>query len=129
MIDLTFNIDNGDCEIITDDENMINSCIRRLNTQIDTTLYEVYGSNLRSLLGLRKSEVNLQFLTQSITECLSQDERLSDINVNCEYTTNGIVADITIVYEDNVLEFTYETDTDIDTDTDDDEDIDSEGEE
>lgn len=104
-------MDNGDCEVIMDDENMIQSCIRRLDTMLDSTLYETYGSNLKDLLGLRKSEVNLQFLSQSIHECLSQDERLSEIGITCEYTSNGILADITIVYEDNVLEFNYETNT------------------
>ena len=109
MIDLTFSMENGDCSIVSDDDNMINACIRRLDTRLDTTLYEVYGSNLQSLLGLRKSDVNLQFLSQSIVECLSQDERLSNVNVNCEYIRDGILADISLVYEDNVLEFTYET--------------------
>lgn len=110
MIDLTFNMDNGDCEVVMDDENMINSCIRRLDTRLDSTFYDTYGSNLSDLLGLKKSDVNLQFLSQSIHECLSQDERLSSITVECEYSLNGIVADIRILYEDNVLEFTYESD-------------------
>ena len=108
MIDLTFSMENGDCNLITDDDNMIASCIRRLDTRLDTTLYEVYGSSLSGLLGLRKSDVNLQFLSQAVNECLSQDERLSEVTVNCEYTGNGIVADISCLYEDNVLEFSYE---------------------
>lgn len=108
MIDLTFNIVNNDCELITDDENMIASSIRRLNTMIDSTLYYTYGSNLKSLLGLRKSEVNLQFLNQTISECLLQDERITQCNVECEYISNGILADINITYEDNELEFNYE---------------------
>jgi hypothetical protein len=33
---------------------------------------------------------------------------LSDISVDCEYTDSGIMADISVLYEDNVLEFTYE---------------------
>ena len=111
MIDLTFNMTNGDVDLIEDDENMIGACIRRLDTLMDTTLYDEYGSNLHGLLGLKKSEVNLQFLNQTINECLSQDERLSDISVESEYTINGIRADITIVYEDNELSFEYETNT------------------
>jgi hypothetical protein len=112
MIDLTFNMSNGDMDFITDDDNMIGACIRRLDTALDSTLYEVYGSNLRSLLGLRKSDVNLQFLEHSINDCLSQDTRLDEITVSCVYSSNGIVADISIVYEDNVLEFNYETSSD-----------------
>lgn len=108
MIDLTFNMENGDCNLISDDENMIGACIRRLNTIIDTTLYDDYGSNLHGLLGFRKSEVNLQFLNQTINECLSQDERITDVSVESEYTSTGIKSDISIVYEDNELEFTYE---------------------
>ena len=112
MIDLTFNMSNGDIDFITDDDNMIGACIRRLDTALDSTLYEVYGSNLHSLLGLRKSDVNLQFLEHSINDCLSQDTRLDEITVSCVYSSNGIVADISIVYEDNVLEFNYETSSD-----------------
>lgn len=116
MIDLTFSLSNGDIDTIIDDDNMISACIRRLDTRLDSTLYEVYGSDLQSLLGLRKSEVNLQFLEHSINECLSQDERLTDVSVTCEYTGNGITADIGIVYEDNVLDFTYESGTIDDSD-------------
>lgn len=98
----------GDCEIIHDDDNMIAACIRRLNTELDSTLYDEYGSNLRGLLGLRKSEVNLQFMEHSINDCLSQDERISDVSVECQYLSKGILASIGIIYEDNELEFTYE---------------------
>lgn len=112
MIDLTFGMDNGDCTVVLDDENMVDACIRRLDTRLDSTLYDEYGSDLGDLLGLRKSDVNLQFLSQSIQSCLSQDERLSDISVDCEYTDSGIMADISVLYEDNVLEFTYENNTD-----------------
>lgn len=110
MIDLDFSITNGDCRLVYDDENMINACIRRLNTLLDTTLYEVYGSNLRGLLGLKKSEVNLQFLSQRINDCLSQDIRITNSSVTCEYLPDGIRAEIAIIYEDNELdfEFTYE---------------------
>lgn len=108
MIDLTFSMTNADCDTISDDDNMVESCIRRLNTIIDTTLYEEYGSTLRGLLGRRKSEVNLQFLEQTINECLMQDERISDSTVECEYTNTGVISDISIVYEDNELRFDYE---------------------
>lgn len=108
MIDLTFNIENGDCELISDDDNMISACRRRLDTILDSTLYDEYGSNLRDLLGLKKSEVNLQFMEHSINDCLVQDERITDTSVECEYTSDGIRAVITIVYEDNELDFTYD---------------------
>ena len=114
MIDLTFNMDNGDCELVSDDENMVASCIRRLNTILDTTLYAEYGSNLRGLLGLKKSEVNLQFMEQAINNCLLQDERISDCRVTCQYSLDGIVSDIGIIYEDNELSFNYELGDDLD---------------
>ena len=118
MIDLTFSITDNDCELIEDDENIIASCIRRLDTTIDTTLYDEYGSDLDDLIGLKKTDVNLNFLTQSITECLLQDERISDCNVECEYTLNGFKADIALTYEDNELEFTYEMGDTVDSDDD-----------
>ena len=109
MIDLTFSMDNDDCVLISDDDNMIESCIRRLDTVLDSTLYDEYGSNLNALLGLRKTDVNLQFLNQTIVDCLLQDIRISECNVECEYVnTDGILASISIVYEDNELSFDYE---------------------
>lgn len=114
MIDLTFSMENNDCELVSDDENMIGACIRRLDTVLDTTLYAEYGSNLKGLLGLRKTEVNLHFLNQTITQCLLQDERITDCSVDCQYKSDGILADIKIQYEDNVLEFNYETGGDLD---------------
>ena len=107
MIDLTFEMSNGDCTLIYDDDNMIESCIRRLDTVLDSTLYAEYGSNLQGLLGLRKTSVNLQFLNQVITDCLLQDNRISKCTVNCEYKLDGILADICFVYEDNELSFDY----------------------
>lgn len=112
MIDLTFNMSNGDCEFIADDDNMVQSCIRRLDTVLDTTLYAEYGSTLRGLLGLKKTEVNLQFLNQTINNCLMQDERITECGVECEYLVDGIIADINLVYEDNELSFDYEISTD-----------------
>lgn len=108
MIDLNFNINNNDCELVYDDDNMIASSIRRLNTTLDTTLYDEYGSNIHGLLGLRKSDVNLEFLNQSISQCVLQDERVTDCNVVSEYTGDGFKSDITIVYEDNTVSFDYQ---------------------
>lgn len=116
MIDLTFNITDNDCEVITDEDNMIASSIRRLNTTINTTLYDEYGGNFYNLLGLKQTEINLEFLNQSITETLLQDERITDCKVNCEYTNNTITADIQLTYEDNTLEFNYELGNDTDDD-------------
>lgn len=119
MIDLTFNLTDNDCELITDDENMIASSIRRLNTTIDTTLYDEYGSTLQGLLGLPKNDINLQFLEQTVNETLLQDDRVTDSNVECEYINDSIVANVTLTYEDNMLDFNYIVGDDADTYSDD----------
>ena len=112
MIDLTFNMENGDCELITDEDNMISACTRRLNTELDTTLYDEYGSTLEGLLGFKKTNVNLQFINQTIHDCLSQDERISDCDVTSEYIQDGFKASISLVCEDNELTFDYEYNSD-----------------
>lgn len=114
MIDLTFGMENNDCVLVSDDENMIGACIRRLDTVLDTTLYAEYGSNLKGLLGLRKTDVNLQFLNQTILQCLLQDERITGCSVDCQYESDGILANIRIRYEDNDLEFNYSVGGDVD---------------
>lgn len=108
MIDLTFNMDNGDCELIHDTENMIGACTRRLNTELDTTLYLEYGSTLEGLFGFKKTDVNLQFINQTVYGCLMQDERILDCDVSSEYTKDGFKTKIYILCEDNELTFDYE---------------------
>ena len=93
MIDLTFNMDNGDCELIHDTENMIGACTRRLNTELDTTLYLEYGSTL---------------INQTVYGCLMQDDRILDCDVSSEYTKDGFKTKIYILCEDNELTFDYE---------------------
>ena len=108
MIDLTFNMENGDCELIADESNMIGACTRRLNTELDTTLYDTYGSTLEGLFGSKKTDVNLQFINQTVYECLTQDERILDCEVNSKYTLDGFQTRIHLVCEDNELTFDYE---------------------
>ena len=107
MIDLTFSMDNGDCVLIHNEDNMIAACTRRLNTVLDTTLYQVYGSTLDGLIGFKKSDVNLQFINQTVYDCLMQDTRITDCAVNSEYIRDGFRTNITILYEDNELNFDY----------------------
>jgi hypothetical protein len=112
MIDITFNMINGDCELITEEGNMLGACIRRLDTELDTTLYLDYGSLLEGLLGMKMNDVTLQFLNQTVNECLTQDERITDCSVTSEYVGDKMVAHNTIIYEDNELSFDYEVSVD-----------------
>lgn len=112
MIDLTFNMINGDCELISEEENMLEACVRRLDTILDTTLYLDYGSLLEGMLGMKRTDTNLQFINQTINESLMQDERITDCSVTSEYNGEKIITHNTIVYEDNELSFDYEVSAD-----------------
>lgn len=115
MIDLNnYTIEKGDLKTISDEDNLIEANKRRLGCLLgETYIYDDYGSELDTLLGLRKNEVNLDLVEQEVHNTLLQDGRNSDIQVNAEYTKNGFTIDITIVYNDVEVEFTFDSEEDM----------------
>lgn len=107
-------IEKGDLKVISDEDNLVEANKRRLGCLFgETYIYEDYGSELDTLLGLRKNDVNLNLIEQEVQNTLLQDERNSDIQVNAEYTKNGFKIDISILYNDVELEFTFNSEEDM----------------
>ena len=109
MDDISFTFEKGDILLVSDDENMIGACKRRLDCYKDSPyIYTDYGSELETLLGLRKSDVNLSLVEQEVVNTLNQDTRINNVTAEAEYTSNGIKMDILINYDDdNELNFDY----------------------
>ena len=102
MDDISFKIEKGDLMMVSDDENMIGACKRRLDCYKDSPyIYNDYGSELETLIGLRKSDVSLSLVEQEVVNTLSQDSRINSVSADAEYTENGIKIDITIDYGDS----------------------------
>lgn len=111
MIDIDFSLSNGDMNTVVDDENMITALTRRLNTYYESSMYDEYGSVLETMLGMRKSEVNLQIICQEIEHCIMQDVRVNTVSVDGEYLPDGMRFSILVNYEDNEeIRFDYEID-------------------
>lgn len=114
MEDISLNFYNNDLQLVSDDDDMYESCIRRLNCfKGETEIYEEYGSELKTLLGLKKTDVNLTLIEQEVANCLSQDSRIEDIDVEAEFTLDKLIINVKISYSENEeLEFTYEPEED-----------------
>ena len=109
MEDISFNLMKGDLVLVGDDENMIGACKRRLDCYKDSPyIYNDYGSELETLIGLRKSDVSLSLVEQEVVNTLSQDSRINNVSADAEYTRDGIRINVTINYDDdNELSFDY----------------------
>lgn len=115
MIDLNdYTIEKGDLKVISDEDNLIEANKRRLGCLFgETYIYDDYGSELDTLLGLRKNDVNLNLIEQEVLNTLLQDGRNQEIQVNAEYTKNGFKIDITVLYNDIEVEFTFDSEEDM----------------
>lgn len=111
MIDIDFSLSNGDMNTVVDDENMVTALTRRLNTYYESSMYNEYGSVLETMMGMRKSDVNMQIIEQEIQHCIMQDIRVNAVEVVGEYLPDGMRFSITLNYDDNEeIRFDYEID-------------------
>lgn len=83
----TWSFKDGDLEIIQDKDNLTQAIMNRLNTIQDSLnlFYGNYGSFLHSYLGWQTLNETLEFIRVEIQTSLSEDPRLNNFNVACEY--------------------------------------------
>lgn len=107
----SWNFSNGDLKIVTNDENLVQATRNRLNTRLNSVdyFYTDYGSILHRFIGWRKNETTLKFMEIALTNCLSQDPRYSNFDVNLELAPEGRVKiNIHVVFdEDTELDIDY----------------------
>lgn len=89
--DWNFNGLTGDLILISDEENIIQAIINRLNTRLDfmSIYYSKYGSELYSFMGEVFDETLLKFMKIEVESTLKQDPRLQDVTVNLSYVGDG----------------------------------------
>ena len=94
---------DGDLIVVENEDNLNQAISNRLNTYIGSLnlFYEEYGTFLTELLGMQKDGVTLQFIQLEITKRLSNDPRLQNFTVSCDYTDNGVKVDVDIIFDDN----------------------------
>ena len=100
--------DQGDLELVTNDDNIIQAILNRLNTRLDELdlYYDEYGSLLRNLLGYPSNEETLEFIRIEIETSLQNEPRLTDFEVTVtKQDKDKINIDLAIWYNGEELEY------------------------
>lgn len=110
MNDISFSLSKNDLVLVSDEDNIIGACERRLGCLLNSPyIYDGYGSELETLIGLKKSDVNLELIEQETVNTLLQDDRINSVVADADYTLDGVSIEISIVYNDSdELSFVYE---------------------
>lgn len=107
---------DGDLILVNNDENLVQATRNRLNTRINSVnyFYSNYGSVLYRFHGWRKNETTLKFMKIALEDCLEQDPRYADFELNLELASDGrIKISIHVVFDDDTeLDMNYVLDTD-----------------
>ena len=97
--DSGFKFNDGDLQIISYDENLVQSLVNRFNTQLNELdlFYNEYGSVLLDFLGWKANEDTLQFIQSEIETVLNSENRIYSYETQVNYEGNGkIKIDLTL---------------------------------
>lgn len=100
--------DQGDLELVTNDDNILQAILNRLNTRLDELdlYYDEYGSLLQNLLGYPSNEETLEFIRIEIETSLQNEPRLTDFEVTVtKQDKDKINIDLAIWYNGEELEY------------------------
>lgn len=91
--DLSWNKSDTSLETVSDNENIVQSVINRLNTTYEELnwVYSHYGCNYHDYIGLKANETNLEFIKNSIKQALDEEERITNYDLELSYISNGVV--------------------------------------
>ena len=100
--------DQGDLELVTNDDNILQAILNRLNTRLDELdlYYDEYGSLLQNLLGYPSNDETLEFIRIEIETSLQNEPRLTDFEVTVtKQDKDKINIDLAIWYNGEELEY------------------------
>lgn len=103
-INSSWNFSDGDLKTITNDDNLVQATRNRLNTRMDSVdyFYMEYGSVLHRFQGWRKNETTLKFMEIALTDCLEQDPRYSNFDLDLELLSDkGVKISVHVVFDDD----------------------------
>ena len=104
-INSSWSFKDGDLNLVSDKENLIQATRNRLNNVLDSLddFYMEYGSILWRFIGWKSEEITLKFMDIEIKNCLNQDPRLVDYTLELSYgdtDTDTVNIDITVYFDD-----------------------------
>lgn len=114
-INSSWTIENGDLQIVQDENNLIQSIQNRLSCPEGSLdyFYTAYGSKLWSYMGWRKNEETLAFMKNELNETFRQDPRIESYALELEFIEDGnLRMDLDIVYGEEQLEVNLVLDKD-----------------
>lgn len=87
----SFTFHDGDIQLVEYDENLVQSILNQLNTDLDELdlFYEDYGSVMLSFLGWKANEETLTLIQAELDTLLQSEERLDSWESEIKYTGNG----------------------------------------
>jgi phage baseplate assembly protein W len=89
----TLTFSNGDINLTTYEDNLIQGVMNRLNTDLDELdlFYDEYGSILTRFLGWKTNDETLGFIEAEIENTLENEPRLESSDATCTYNGEGQV--------------------------------------
>jgi hypothetical protein len=89
----TLTFSNGDINLTTYEDNLIQGVMNRLNTDLDELdlFYDEYGSILTRFLGWKTNDETLGFIEEEIENTLENEPRLESSDATCTYNGEGQV--------------------------------------
>lgn len=105
-INSSWSFKNGDLNIVSNEQNLVQATKNRLNTTLDSLneFYFNYGSILHRFLGWKSNEITLKFMQIELENCLKQDPRYENFEVNLTYTESDEINIVIIVFFDDDTE-------------------------
>ena len=103
-INSSWEFKDGDLNTVSDKKNLIQATRNRLNNVLDSLddFYIEYGSILWRFMGWKSEDTTLKFMDIEIQNCLNQDPRLTDYNLELSYGDKDTVnIDITVYFDDD----------------------------
>ena len=89
----TLTFSNGDINLTSYEDNLIQGVMNRLNTDLDELdlFYNEYGSILTRFLGWKANDETLGFIEAEIENTLENEPRLESSDATCTYNGEGQV--------------------------------------
>jgi len=90
--DLTWTNDTT-LQTVSDTDNVEQHIRNRLTTNYEELgwVYESYGCNYRQYLGMKVNDESLEFIKNSISQSLEEDENIEDYDLSLSYLGDGVI--------------------------------------
>ena len=97
---------NPNLTTVKDEDNVLQHIKNRLQTSYEELnwVYDNYGCNYRQYLGSKTNDEQLEFIKNSVTQSLQEDENISDFDLSLSYIGNCAI-NIILNIDGNVFDF------------------------